>query len=153
MRNITINLPDAYVKLLEKVGKKEGKSRSELIRIAIKDRLEKDLPFFTAIEGIYPDIQLERKKKEEIRKKIKFERWMELKKRRELDFYNYCIVCDRKLHPESIPLEINNFKIFELRFCCLCYEKYKGKILDELPEFISKKIQIKLERYKKIKKN
>ena len=68
MRNITINLPEAYVKLLAKVGEKTGRSRSELVRIAIKDRLEKDLPFFAVIESIYPEIELERKKKLEIKK-------------------------------------------------------------------------------------
>ena len=153
MRNITINLPEAYVKLLAKVGEKTGRSRSELIRIAIKDRLEKDLPFFALIENIYPDIQLERKKKEEIKNKIEIKRLLELKKKRELEFYNYCIFCDRKLHPESKPIEFNNFNIFELRFCCICYEKFEGKSLDEFPDSISKKIQEKLERYKEITKN
>ena len=152
MRNITINLPEAYVKLLAKVGEKTGRSRSELVRIAIKDRLEKDLPFFAVIESIYPEIELERKKKLEIKKKVEIKRLTELKRRRELEFYNYCILCDRKLHPEAIPLKFNNINIFELRFCCLCFEKFEGKTLDELPKSVSKKIQEKLERYKEITK-
>ncbi len=153
MRNITINLPDVYVKLIAQIGEKTGRSRSELIRIAIKDRLEKDLPFFAIIENKFPDIQLERRKREEIQKKIEFKRLVELKKKRELEFYNYCILCDRKLHPETRPKKINGFDVYELRFCCSCYEKYEGKTLDEFPDLISKKIQKKLEKYKKIKKN
>ena len=47
MRNITINLPDGYIKLLENLGQESGRSRSELIRIAIRDRLKADLPFFS----------------------------------------------------------------------------------------------------------
>jgi hypothetical protein len=153
MRNITINLPDSYIELLAKIGEKTDRSRSELIRIAIKDRLEKDLPFFTVIENFCPDIQLEHKKKEQIQKKRKLKRLAELKKKRELEFYNYCIICDRKLHPETKPINFHNINIFELRFCCRCYEKYEGKTFDEVPKSISKRIQEKLERYKNIKKN
>ena len=152
MRNITINLPDVYVKLLTQIGEKTGRSRSELIRIAIKDRLEKDLPFFAIIEKILPDIQLERRKREEIQKKIEFKRLAELEKKRDLEFYNYCILCDRKLHPEITPKRINGVNIYELRFCCMCFEKYEGLTLDELPKSVSRNIKKKLERYEALTK-
>ncbi|MFX1337778.1 MAG: ribbon-helix-helix protein, CopG family [Promethearchaeota archaeon] len=152
MRNITINLPDFYVKLLTEIGEKTGRSRSELIRKAIEDRLEKDLHFFAIIEKIYPDIQVERKKREEIQQKIEFKRLVDLKKKRELEFYNYCILCDRKLHPETKPKKISGFNIYELRFCCTCFEKYEGLTLDEFPKSVSRKIKKKLERYKELTK-
>jgi hypothetical protein len=38
--------------------------------------------------------------------------------------------------------------IFELKFCCICFEKFEGKSLDELPALLIKKIQKKLKEYK-----
>lgn len=110
------------------------------------------MPFFAIIESIYPDIQLEHIKREQIQKKNEFKRLAELKKKRELEFYNYCILRERKLHPETSLKKINGFNIYELRFCCMCFEKYEGQTLDDLPKSVFRKIKKKLERYEALTK-
>ena len=139
MRNITINLPEAYLKLLEKIGQKTNKSRSELVRIAIKKRLEKDLSLFSLIMETFPEIEIERKKRE-----------IELQKEKISKFFNFCINCGTKLHTgnQKNHYKYMNMDIFELKFCCICFKKFEGKSLDELPALLLKKIQQKLKEYK-----
>jgi Arc/MetJ-type ribon-helix-helix transcriptional regulator len=125
MRVITIYLPEMYLDMLEVLRNNTGISRSELIRIAIKDRLEKDKQLL-----------------------------LELKKKRITKFYNYCIECESRLHISAKPIEYKDFKVFDLRFCCSCYKKYEGKSLEELPNKIKRKIKRKIERFNKsIKKD
>ncbi|MFX1453248.1 MAG: ribbon-helix-helix protein, CopG family [Promethearchaeota archaeon] len=131
MRNITINLPNAYLKLLEDLSQKIGTSRSELIRRAIRDRVQKDLPFLHLINKLHPEIDLE------------------LKKKKILEFFNYCIVCNKRLHYSKQPYKCKNLEILELRFCCSCFKKVEGKSFNQLPNRIISKIQKKLEEYKK----
>jgi len=135
------------------MGQDLGVSRSELIRIAIRDFLDEEIPLIIQIQNIVPEIKLAHNKTEELKKKVEIKRLLELKKRKELEFYKYCILCDEKLHLESKPIKFKNYNIFQLRFCCECYKKYEGKTLDDLPESISKKIQKKLKRYKKLMKD
>ena len=69
MRNITINLPDIYLEILDKLRKKQGTSRSELIRRAIKEYLDTDLEFNNRIYQLFPKLDAERKIREELQKR------------------------------------------------------------------------------------
>lgn len=131
MRNITINLPNAYLKILEDLSQKTGITRSELIRRAIRDQLQKDLPFLSVINNLHPEIELE------------------IKKEKIMQFFNYCILCNKRLHYSKQPYKCKNLEILELRFCCSCFKKVEGKSFNELPNNIISKIQKKLEEYKK----
>ncbi|MFX1395007.1 MAG: ribbon-helix-helix protein, CopG family [Promethearchaeota archaeon] len=132
MRNITINLPNAYLKLLEDLSQKTGISRSELIRRAIRDRIQEDLPFLYLINKLHPEIDLE------------------IKKTKILQFFNYCILCNKRLHYSKQPYKCKNLEILELRFCCSCFKKVEGKSFNQFPNNIVSKIQKKLEEYKKL---
>ena len=61
MKNITINLPETYVKLLDKLAKEQGTTRSKLLRIAIDERLNRDLMFTseltTALAQVESDVE------------------------------------------------------------------------------------------------
>ncbi|MFX0142106.1 MAG: ribbon-helix-helix domain-containing protein [Candidatus Hodarchaeota archaeon] len=66
-------------------------------------------------------------------------------------FFDYCINCERRIHhgiKESHHFH-KNIEIFELKFCCACYEKFKGKSFEEFPQYLIDNIQKKIKRYKK----
>ncbi len=151
MRNITINIPDAYIKLLEKLGNERNASRSELIRRAIKEHLEKDLAFYSAILKLSPELELELKKRKELQNQRRLQIKLKLEKEKIKKFFNFCVLCDRRLHTKETEnyYRFRNLDIFELKFCCSCYKKYEGKPLIELPEPLLEKIQEKLKEFKK----
>ncbi len=151
MKNITINLPDLYLELLDKLRQEQGTSRSELLRRAIKDHLDTDLEFNNRIYQIYPKLDVERKIREELRKKLELKHLLKLKKLRTTEIYKFCIVCNNRLHSTKSPDKIKGVNVMELRFCCRCFEKFEGKTFYELPEYIIKKIKRKLNNYNKLK--
>ena len=63
MKIITINLPEKYLEILEKMSVKCDTSRSELIRRAIRDQLSRDFALFSLFEQLCPDFKEEQKKK------------------------------------------------------------------------------------------
>jgi len=168
MRNITINLPDMYVKALDELGQKRSVSRSELLRMAIRDHLTSDLTFYSDILESHPEIKkeyikkLELQKQQDQQKQLKLQKLRELREQYELQrrkrikkeriskFYNFCILCDKELHTDQIEnyYQFKKYDIFEMKFCCRCYEKYESKSLNELPEAVIKKIQKKLKKFK-----
>ena len=152
MRNITINLPDIYVEILEKLRKEKGTSRSELIRRAIKDLLVTDLPFNNIINQLFPELDAERKIREELRKKQEMKKLFELKRLKRTEFYNFCIVCNSRLHSITKPVNHKGVNVIELKFCCSCFKKFEGKTLDELPGRVINKIRRKLKNYNKLRK-
>ena len=40
-----------------------------------------------------------------------------------------------------------NLRVFELKFCCSCFKKFKDKTLKEFPDNLIKKIQKKIEDF------
>ncbi|MFX0106251.1 MAG: ribbon-helix-helix domain-containing protein [Candidatus Hodarchaeota archaeon] len=125
MKLITVNLPDSYLKLLEKNSLCSGISRSELLRQAIRSYLIKELKFAKRLEKALEDKKITR-------------------------FFNYCINCDQRLHTISSGNHHfhKNVEVFELRFCCSCYERFKDISIDEFPEHLIKKIQRKIKIFK-----
>ncbi len=80
---------------------------------------------------------------EKIKKKIEREKVSK--------FFNYCINCERKLDRTTRRNHRfhKNIEIFELKFCCYCYEQFKDKSLDEFPTTIIDNIHRKIKAYKK----
>lgn len=152
MKNITINLPDLYLEILDKLRQEQGTSRSELLRRAIKDHLDTDLEFNNRVYQLYPKLDIERKIREELRKKLEFKHLLKLRKLRTTEFYNFCIVCNKRLHSTKNPTKIKGINVMELRFCCRCFKKFEGKTFDELPDYIINKIKRKLKNYNKLRK-
>lgn len=152
MKNITINLPNLYLEILDKLRQEQGTSRSELLRRAIKEHLDTDLEFNNRIYQLYPKLDIERKIREELQKKLELKQLLKLKKLRTTEFYNFCIVCNNRLHSTKNPTKIKGINVMELRFCCSCFEKFEGKTFDELPDFIINKIKRKLKNYNKLRK-
>jgi hypothetical protein len=69
-------------------------------------------------------------------------------------FYDYCINCERSLASRD---KMNHFfqhriEVFELKFCCSCYEKFKDKSLTEFPDALIEKINNKVRQFRKAMK-
>ncbi len=54
--------------------------------------------------------------------------------------YEQCIFCGILLSNPKKPYKHKHFKITELRSCCYCLKRYKGKTLSELPISVREKI-------------
>ena len=126
MKIITVDLPRSYKISLEKMSQVIGVSRSELLRVAIKDFLINELTF------------IEELKKEDKRTLIS-------------RFFDYCINCKRRLNNSS---RRNHFfhktiEIFKLKFCCFCYKRFKDKTINEFPADLIDKIKKKIKDFKK----
>ncbi|MFX1294132.1 MAG: ribbon-helix-helix protein, CopG family [Promethearchaeota archaeon] len=130
MRLITINIPIGYLKLLDDLSQRTEISRSELIRRAIGNRLQEDLSFLISINKSHPEINLD------------------IQKMKILQFFNYCILYNKRLHHSKQPYKYKNLEILELRFCCSCFKRIEGKSFNELPKSIITKIRKKLEDYR-----
>lgn len=126
MKLITVNLPDSYLRSLEKSSLCTGISRSELIRQAVRSYIIKEIKFAKRLET-------------------------ELEDKRITRFFEYCINCERRLHTiaRRDHLFHKNIEVFQLRFCCSCYEKFKNTSFDEFPTHIIDKIKKKVKAYKK----
>ena len=152
MKNITINIPDKYIEILDKLKQEQGTSRSELIRRAIKNLLDNDLDFNNRIHQLFPRLEEDRKIRIQRQKRQQLKNLLELNMLKKTEFYNFCIACNRGLHPKTKPVKHKGVNVLELKFCCSCFKKFEGKSLDELPDRIIKKIRRKLKNYKKLMK-
>ena len=125
MKIVTVNMPKSYIKLITEISSRTCASRSELLRVAIKQFLLKEMGLAQKLEK-----ELERLKNTYI--------------------FDYCINCERKLEnlPGSNHKAHQNYEILGLKFCCSCYKKFKDKSLYEFPEYLINKIRRKLKSYK-----
>ncbi len=124
MKIVTANVPDSYIKLIEEISSRTCASRSELLRVAIKQFLLKEMGLAQKLEK-------------------------ELGKLKIFNFFDYCINCEKKL--DSLAGKNHkfhkNFEVFELKFCCSCYKKFKDKPFDEFPAYLIKRIKKKVKEY------
>jgi len=125
MKIVTANVPDSYIKLIEEISSRTCASRSELLRVAIKQFLLKEMGLAQKLEK-----ELERLKNTYI--------------------FDYCINCKRKL--ENLAGRNHkfhqNYEILGLKFCCSCFEKFKDKSFYEFPEYLINRIRRELKAYK-----
>ena len=126
MKIITVNLPDSYLRALEEICRFTDTSRSELLRHAIRTYLMSEIGLIVTLEKI-------------------------CKRKRETEFFDYCINCEKKLHTTSRRNHFFHKKIevFELKFCCSCYEQFKDTTFEEFPAHLIDKIYRKIKEYKK----
>ncbi len=150
MRIVTVSLPDSQIRLIEEISSRICASRSELLRVAIKQFLLKELAYAQKLE----EEQVVTTNETVLVQKLE----KELEKLRIIHFFDYCINCEKKL---DILAGKNhrfhkNYEIFELKFCCSCYRKFKDKSFDEFPAYLVNRIKKKVKAYKdyleKIKK-
>ena len=128
---ITVELPLSYLKMLSKISWEWGASRAELILLAIRVLIEKEISSRNSNRNLIPC------------------QTILIDDDRDLNFYKYCISCNNKIHNSKAPYRHENkFKIIELRFCCDCYKKFEKYSIEDFPEFILENIQNKLEKYK-----
>ncbi len=131
MKIIHIELTDDYLDQLENITGCPCIFPSEETRIAIREMIREE--YLSGNEGNHQDFQ------------------NKLKERRYSAFYDYCINCDQRIYSKIGHLKYKNRDIFELRFCCSCFEKFKGKTLEDFPDLIIEKINRKLSEFRKIK--
>ncbi|KKM22660.1 hypothetical protein LCGC14_1623010 [marine sediment metagenome] len=126
MKLITVILPDSYVKSLEKIGIYTGINRSELLRQAIGPYIIKEIKFAKKLEK-------------------------ELENEKITRFFDYCINCERKLHIKGRKSHLfhKNIEVFELKFCCACYRRFKDISFDDFPAHLIDNIRKKIKAYKK----
>lgn len=154
MKNVAIYLPEIYLELLKELERKTGANRSELVRRAIKEHLEKNQQLLTLIKEVFPHIERDPIKRLENQLELKLQKEIELDKEKIANFFDYCIICDRKLHTKENYYKFKNIDIYELKFCCNCYDKFKISTLQELPKSLLTLVQKKLEAYKnRVKKS
>ena len=98
MKIISVDVPDSYLKLLEKSSVCAGIIIPEHVRLEIRSQIRRELLFRGNLE-----IELEDKKNPE--------------------FFDYCINCEKELHDKVRNSHFfhKNIEVFELKFCCSCY--------------------------------
>jgi primosomal protein N' len=225
MKIVTANIPDSYIRLIEEISSRTCASRSELLRMAIKQYLLKEMGLTQKLESEFeritntyflkycincekslqslvgtnhklnqhseisglrfcnscytkfrdksfcefPELLLhtiERKfrlyktyiEKCNIKNLSKEKTILiqtlekELKKLRVIKFFDYCINCEKKIDRGGKNHKFHkNFEVFELKFCCSCYKKFKDKSFDEFPTYLIHRIKKKIKAYKSYK--
>lgn len=126
MKIITVKLPDSYLRSLEKISKFTDVRRSEILRQAIRSYIIKEIKLSKKLEEA-------------------------LERKRANQFFDYCINCERKLHTgvRKNYFFYKNIEVFELKFCCSCYEHFKDIAFNEFPADLFDNIQKKIKAYKK----
>jgi len=71
----------------------------------------------------------------------------DISEEREFDILNKCIYCRRGLHRPGKKYTSGGICIKELRFCCECYKRFRGKSLDDLSPSEVKTIQKNIKRF------
>jgi len=126
MRIVTVDLSDSDIKELLEGSRCNGTYRPEHVRLAIREQIRNEF-------------KLTRKTKKEIEEE------------KITSFFDYCINCERRLHNIGRRNHFfhKNIEVFELKFCCSCYEQFKDKSFDEFPAHLIDSIQKKIKAYKK----
>jgi len=94
----------------------------------IKQEIRNEDQFPILVVGLIPDINEEQ----------------------EIDILNKCIYCRCKLHRPGKKYTSGGICIKELRFCCECYRRFRGKSLEDLSPSEVKTIQKNIKRYSTI---
>ena len=125
MKIVTVNVPESYLKLLEKISSCAGITRSELVRQAVRSYLIREIKLTEKLEK-------------------------ELQVKKITGFFDYCINCESKLHNEAKKSHLfhKNIEVFILKFCCACYRQFKDKSFDDFPAHIIDRIRKKIKKYK-----
>jgi len=129
MKIINFELPKDVLEILYSSMGEPCIRSSEETRLAIREIIREE--FLSGYENYSHNIQLE------------------IKKRKISSFYDYCINCNKRLHSNLGHFRYKNMNIYELRFCCDCFEKFKGKTLEEFPDSIIEKINKKVKDFRK----
>jgi len=122
MKLVTVNLPKEYIAALEKESFCRRPLISEFNRQLIR----------AFVLGNYKTF-------EEFEKDYK----ISVKNR----FFDFCINCNLKLTNKGRENHYfhKNVEVFELKFCCSCYNKFKEKSIEEFPDSLIEKIHKKIE--------
>lgn len=136
MRIVTVDLSDSDIKELLEGSRCNGTYRPEHVRLAIREQIRNEFKFT-----------------EQIRNEFKFTRKTEkeIEEEKITSFFDYCINCERRLHNIGRRNHYfhKNIEVFELKFCCSCYDQFKDKSFDEFPAHLINNIQKKIKAYKK----
>ena len=131
MRIVSVELSESDLESLEKLIPCRGVYRPESIRLAIRDLIREEL-----LLGRELGRELERKP-------VKDDGFRLL---------NFCINCERELY-NIVRKNYRNFEVFQLKFCCSCYDQFKDKSFDEFPSYLIKRIKKRVREYKKFVKD
>ncbi len=126
MRIITVDLSDSDIKELLEGSICTGINRPEHVRLAIRDQIRNEFKLAGKTEKEIEEEKITR-------------------------FFDYCINCERRLDNTARRNHFfhKNIEVFELKFCCSCYEQFKDKSFDEFPAHLINNIQKKIKAYKK----
>lgn len=65
------------------------------------------------------------------------------------EYIDRCLYCGRILHYRNqIRRKHKGIKLFQFKFCCRCFERFKNKNLEELPDRVFKNIDRILRKYR-----
>ena len=125
MKLVPVDVPESYLKLIEKSCFCTGITRSELVRQAVRSYLIGEIKLAKRLENELEDNKITR-------------------------FFDYCINCESKLYTEAGKSHLfhKNIEVFVLRFCCSCYKRFKDTSFDDFPAHLIDKIRKKIKKYK-----
>ncbi|MFX1298847.1 MAG: ribbon-helix-helix domain-containing protein, partial [Promethearchaeota archaeon] len=125
---VSLDVPDSYIELLNKISLCICTSRSEVLRLAIREYLIREMATAQKLEKEVEELKI-------------------------VHIFDYCINCEKKLDSlTGLNHKFNrNFKVFELKFCCSCYTKFRDKSLDEFPAYLINRIKKNVKAYKSYK--
>jgi hypothetical protein len=126
MKIITIDLPDSYLQLLEKENNCPSLNIPNHIRLQIREDLRQEL--ILAGELGYEPL-----------------------KKKSVEFFNSCMNCGRRIYNKEHKnhLFYKNIEVFMMKFCCFCYDQFKGIAFEDFPLHIIDNIRKGREEYKK----
>ena len=61
--------------------------------------------------------------------------------------FNRCIYCGQWLHTPGKEYTLRKIKVKELKFCCDCFKKFKGKTLEKLRSSVVKSIERNIKKF------
>lgn len=65
------------------------------------------------------------------------------------EYLDRCVYCGNIIHYRNqIRRRDKGIKVYTFKFCCRCFEKFKDKTLEELPNKVFKNIHRKLDKYR-----
>ena len=66
---------------------------------------------------------------------------------RRSQIFNRCIYCGQWLHTPGKEYTLRKIKVKELKFCCDCFKKFKGKTLEKLRSSVVKTIERNIKKF------